>query len=688
MTDDKAIGPNARAANMNRWLLLAIAAGVIGCPVLVAGSETAKRPNILFAFADDWGRCAGAYARIDGNGTMNDAIQTPTFDRVAREGVLFRHAFVSAPSCTPCRSALLTGQHFWRTGRGAILRGAVWEASHQAFPFLLRDSGYHIGETYKVWSPGTPVDAPFGAGQYAYERAGGQFNQFSEQVTRMVAEGMPVDAAKQVLYKQVRANFDAFLAARDATRPFCYWFGPTNVHRKWIKGSGKAFWGIDPDALQGKLPPFLPDVPVVREDVSDYFGEVQAFDTALGLLLERLAELGELDNTLVVVSGDHGPPGFPHGKCNLYDFGSSVALAIRWGGANGGRVVDDLVSLTDLAPTFLELANAPVPNQMTGRSLVEILRSKKSGLVDPNRSAVFLGRERHVDSARADFMPYPQRAIRTNEFLYIINFRPDRWPLGDPYRLDSDNPPSSNELTEDTRCTLADEDAGPAKAWLVGMRDDPHWQSHFNWVYGKRPREELYDLKTDPHQTRNVAADLAYEPTRARLEQQLLGELKRTGDPRLLDEGRFFETPPMSGPALEGRPAARASAVADVPAQLRQILTAQAQAWNRGDLVAFMDDYWKSEQLTFSSGGQVHRGWQATLDRYREQYPTRERMGQLSFAELEFTALSADAYLVLGRWNVARPAGDLTGNFTVIFRRLDGRWVIVHDHTSRDVPPQ
>jgi ketosteroid isomerase-like protein len=297
---------------------------------------------------------------------------------------------------------------------------------------------------------------------------------------------------------------------------------------------------------------------------------------------------------------------------------------------------------------------------------------------------VFIGRERHVYNARADFMPYPQRAIRTNDFLYIINFRPDRWPLGDPYRLDGNNPPSAEEVTEDTRCTLADEDAGPTKAWLVGMRRDPRWKSHFDWVYGKRPREELYDLKVDPQQTRNVVADPAYAQARAALERQLLDELERTGDPRLVDDGRFFETPPMSGPATEARPEAEAPADGDVPAHLRELLAAQAAAWNRGNLEAFMDSYWNSEQLTFSSGGNVRRGWQSTLDSYRQRYPTRDLMGKLRFADLEFTALGADAYLVLGRWFLTRQAGDIGGTFTLIFRRIDGRWLIVHDHTSRD----
>lgn len=520
-------------------------------PVESLAVEPAERPNVLFVFADDWGRFASAYAKLDGPGTICDAIATPNFDRIAAEGVLFRHAFVSAPSCTPCRSALLSGQHFWRTGRASILRGAVWDGSLPAFPLLLNESGYHIGESYKVWSPGIPTDAPFGAGKFAYEKAGGRFNSFSETVTKLVGNSVPLHEAKQQLYDEVLKNFDACLEKRAAGQPFFYWFGPTNVHRSWVRGSGKALWGIDPASLQGKLPPFLPDVPVVREDLSDYFGEIHALDAMLGLLYQRLQEIGELDNTMIVVSGDHGAPGFPHGKCNLYDFGSSVSLAIRWGAAGGGRVVDDLITLPDLAPTFLEAAGVKVPSNMTGRSLINLLKSAKSGVVEPERNAVFIGRERHVENARADFAPYPQRAIRTHDHLYIINFRPDRMPLGDHYRLDGANEPSIQELSNETRVTLPDEDAGPTKAWLVSVRKEAPWREHFNWVYGPRPREELYDLKKDPYQTKNVAADADYAKVRQELEQRLLKTLEETGDPRLIEDGKFFETPPMAGPVNE-----------------------------------------------------------------------------------------------------------------------------------------
>jgi hypothetical protein len=215
---------------------------------------------------------------------------------------------------------------------------------------------------------------------------------------------------------------------------------------------------------------------------------------------------------------------------------------------NGGRIVDDFVNLTDLAPTFLEAGSVPVPEVMTGRSLWPVLKSEEIGLVDPERSWVVTGRERHVEIARADYSPYPQRAIHTADHLLIVNFRPERWPLGDPYRLDGDDVPTAEEITNSTRVTHPDEDAGPTKAWLVGVRNSPEWKSHYDWVYGKRPKYELYDRRNDPHEAKNVAEDPEYAEVKAALEKQLIAELKRTGDPRMIDDGVYFETPPLAGP--------------------------------------------------------------------------------------------------------------------------------------------
>jgi N-sulfoglucosamine sulfohydrolase len=541
------------------FTLLALFAINVCVTTQAASAEDPQRPNIVFAFADDWGRFASSYAKVDGPGTINDVVRTPNFDRIAQRGVLFRDAFVNSPSCTPCRSSLLAGQHFWRTGRGAILQGAKWDDAIPTWPLLLRDSGYHLGKTWKVWSPGTPADAPIGQQRHAFQKAGGRFNQFSQHATRMVDSGRTVDDAKRELLEEVRGNIRAFLAARTGKQPFCYWFGPTNVHRAWVRGSGKKLWGIEPDSLKGKLPPFLPDVSEVREDLADYLGEIAAFDAALGVLVEELESAGQLSNTLLAVSGDHGPPGFPHGKCNLYDFGTRVALAIAGPGivgnnAVGNRVVDDFVSLPDLAPTFLAAGNVDLPKQMTARTLWPVLKSDKSdksdksGQVDPERTRVFIGRERHVESAREGNLPYPQRAIRTADYLFVINFKPDRYPLGDPYGLDGDNPPTAEVLARNTFATLADEDAGPAKAWLVTHRDDPKWKPYFDKAYGRRPREELFALKTDPHQMKNVANDPAHAEALAKLRKQLLHELEQTGDPRLIENGKYYETAPLAGP--------------------------------------------------------------------------------------------------------------------------------------------
>ena len=188
---------------------------------------------------------------------------------------------------------------------------------------------------------------------------------------------MIIEFAKEELLKQVRENFISMLSKRKEGQPFAYWFGPTNVHRKWIKGSGMNLWGISADSLKGKLPPFLPDVHTVREDFSDYLGEVKGFDLALGVLIEELKKVGLYDNTIIAISGDHGPAGFPYGKCNLYDFGTRVSLALSGPGIIGNRVVNDFVTLPDLASTFLESGNVEVPNVMTSKSLWPILKSNK-----------------------------------------------------------------------------------------------------------------------------------------------------------------------------------------------------------------------------------------------------------------------------------------------------------------------
>ena len=436
------------------------------------------------------------------------------------------------------------GALLFRTGRGAILQGAVWDAAIPSWPLLLRSAGYFIGKSFKVWSPGTPADAPFGGNQFAYQKAGNLFNRFSNNATSMVKDGMTFDAARARMLAEVRGNFQTFLKEHPKDQPFCYWFGPTLTHRSWQKGSGKALWNIEPDSLRGKLPKFLPDVPEIREDVADYLGEVQAWDASIGVMLEVLQEAGELDNTLFVVSGDHGIPGFPAGKCNLYDFGVGVSLLARGPGIPAGRVVDDFTVLMDLAPTFLDAGGVKHPAGMQGRSLLKVLQSDKSGLVDPGRTVV-TGRERHVAAARAGNVPYPSRALCTADYLYIRNFQPECWPLGDPKGITDTTAPPAAALESNTFVTFADMDASPTRAWLVQHRNDPQWKWHYNFAFGKRPAEELYDVRKDPDQITNLAADPAFAVAKKDLAERLMKILTEAGDPRVIGDGQTFERSPF-----------------------------------------------------------------------------------------------------------------------------------------------
>lgn len=507
-----------------------------------------KRPNILFAFADDWGRYASCYSRFESNDSVNSSIHTPYIDRVADNGVIFTEAFVPAPSCTPCRSSVLSGRYFWQTGLGAILQGAVWDDRIPTFPQLLRQEGYHTGFSYKVWSPGNILDAPYGEVRASrYERAGNRFGLFSFDAMENLESDSEcnVEKAKKPLYDEVRQNFIDFIKDRNPEQPFCYWWGPTNTHREWRKGSGKKLWGIEPDSLKGKMDSSLPDVHAIREDFADYLGECMAFDRGLGIILNELEKLGELQNTFIVVSGDHGIPGFPRAKCNLYDIGCKVSLMACWPGIiPPGTVDNDVVNIMDLAPTFLDAAGIVPPADMTAKSLLG--RMKKRSL--PGKNYIVMGRERHVASARDRGLPYPQRALRTKDFLYIRNFAPERWPAGNPRGLDDPSvvPPASDLLEHNTEVAYADMDASPTKAWCIHNRQKPGYWDLFNLGFGKRPEEELYELVNDPNQMINLNKSPAHVADKERLADMLMQELIANDDPRVVQEICCFEQSPYT----------------------------------------------------------------------------------------------------------------------------------------------
>ncbi|MEM9478303.1 MAG: sulfatase [Verrucomicrobiota bacterium] len=508
------------------------------CLLLAAlplASFGAERPNILMLFADDLGRYASAYADPE-NPSPNDIVSTPFFDWVAKEGALGLNAFVSAPSCTPSRAAMVSGRHFFRNGSCSQLHHK-WYGDEELDPWnevegygkLLAKAGYHVGLTHKDHV----MNKQFGE---AYNKAGRKVNKFSQTVY----EEKDFAAAKEALYEECRKNFANFLKSRKEGQPFLYSFHPTNPHRKWIKGSGKELWGLDPDDLKGKMPPFLPDVHEIREDLADYMGEGMAFDKCCEILVEELKKIGELDNTLIVVSGDHGAPGFPRGKTNVYDFGARVLFAARWPGKiKAGQVISKPISLTDVAPTFVAAAGLPEVESMNGQNLLPALADGDHGNL---RDWALIGREVHVDGARELNLPYPVRALRTEDFLYVLNLKPDRLPMGGPLALASENPPTWEEINENTRLTYGDVDAGPTRTWILQNRDNPEYAKEWELGFGKRDAVELFDLKKDPHQIVNVAEEADYAEVRKKLHEQLMSELKAHSDPRL--DGDKFDYPP------------------------------------------------------------------------------------------------------------------------------------------------
>jgi uncharacterized sulfatase len=227
---------------------------------------------------------------------------------------------------------------------------------------------------------------------------------------------------------------------------------------------------------------------------------------------------------------------FPRAKASLYDYGSRVPLAIRWPVmVPGGRKVSDLVNLKDLAPTFLEAASLPVPQEMTGNSLRPILTSTKSGRVDPARSAAYFAMERH-DGCRKGGKGYPCRAIRTDDYLYIHNYEATRWPSGSPDRSVCARNLPFGEI-----------DSSPTKTYMM-ENAQKHGVAHLAALsFGMRPTEELYDVKKDPAQLTNLAGKAHMQSVQKMMRDQLMAYLKETGDPRILGKPALWDYYPYYG---------------------------------------------------------------------------------------------------------------------------------------------
>jgi N-sulfoglucosamine sulfohydrolase len=443
------------------------------------------KPNIIILMSDNqsWNHL-GCYG--------DPALSTPNIDKLAKEGIRFTHAYCSAPSCSPARASMLTGQDMWRLGEAANLWGS-FPNKFKIYTEILENQGYLVGFEGKGWGPGNYED-----GGWERNPAGDRYNSFEE-----------------------------FYNNKEKGQPFCYWFSSRDPHRPY-KVDGWQDPGIDISKIE--VPPYLPDITEVKKDIGDYYAEIQNFDRDVGSYIQLLQEMGEIDNTLIIVCSDNGWQ-MPRGLANLYDFGTRIPLVISMPSKyKGGRVIDDFVSLNDFAPTFLELAGIPIPEEMNANSFLNILESEEEGYVDESRNFMVTGRERHA-FVRKGGAGYGARAYRTRDFLYIRNYDHERWPAGDP------------PLYGDVDAHMLHYPC-PTKMYLLKNCDELRVKELFDLGFGKRPAEELYDLRSDPFQLNNVAYSEEYKEEKKTLSNKLTEYLKNSGDPRELGlEMKWINTP-------------------------------------------------------------------------------------------------------------------------------------------------
>lgn len=469
-------------------------------------SERDQRPNILFCVADDAGHMSAYGTRW---------LSTPNFDRVARQGILFDNAFTCNSKSAPSRASMITGRNSWQL-KEAGNHWANFPTEFRSYPEALAMNGYQTGYTGKGWGPGVAL------------KADGSKRSLTGKYWGKRKCVPPTDQISPIDYA---ANFDDFLASRDKSKPFCFWYGAKEPHRRYEYGSSARF-GKSPADIDS-VPAIWPDNDVVRTDMLDYAVEIEHFDTHLGRILDALEKAGELNNTLIIVTSDHGMP-FPRIKGQEYYDSAHIPLAVMWadGLVNPGRRVQETVSVIDFAPTILEAAGVSGEQSgmqpITGRSFMDIIKDNTDP--DTDRDYILIGKERH-DVGRPDDQGYPIRGIIRGKYLYIRNYEPGRWPAGDP------------------ETGYMEIDGSPTKTEVLKARRNPATACFWQLSMGMRPDEELYDIASDPGCVNNLAPDPDYDSIRKHLADEMTSRLTDEGDPRMSGNGDVFDRYPNMSPA-------------------------------------------------------------------------------------------------------------------------------------------
>ncbi|MCK4751769.1 MAG: sulfatase [Bacteroidales bacterium] len=486
-----------------------------------------KRPNILFANSDDQSFAHTSFAGCK-------FVNTPAFDRIAREGIYFNNCFAGSPGCAPSRSTIVTGRYHWQNEQ-AGQHASSWLKKYVPFIDLLEGNGYCTGRTGKGVSPF----------QYARDKndslwrktdAGGIIHS-----NIVYKKGTQSDerTAKGIGPINYFENFKYFMENVLEEKPFFFWYGAKEPHRSYEQDS----WKRNGKNLEDvEVPGFFPDHDIVRGDILDYAVEIEWFDLHLQRMLAYLEEIGELENTIVIVTSDNGMP-FPRAKANSYEYGVHVPFAISFPeNFPGGRIVDDPTSFADLAPTILELTGTSPEGMLpiSGKSITHILKSKKQGVVDDHKKYVFAGRERHSSSRYLNW-GYPQRVIRSKDFLLIWNLRPERWPAGAPQRL---KPGTTDELLpmygideqgkQQSDWAFTDIDRSPTKSFIIENHEDEGIKPYFQRAHDLRPEFELFDAQNDPYCLHNLSGKSEYQEIEKEMKNALLDELKKSKDTRIV----------------------------------------------------------------------------------------------------------------------------------------------------------
>jgi len=413
-----------------------------------------KKPNIILFITHDQGQHLSCYNSLQ----SPNSLKTPNIDSLAENGVKFENHFCTAPQCSPSRGSIITSKYPHQNGlMGLVNWGWTLPESNMTFPMYLKENGY---TTHLIG-----------------------FQHESRDVSTLGYDTV----SKRVVNYQYSCTisedkyYNFFYEHLNDDKPFYVCIGTPEVHRPFLA------WGKPVDPKSVKVPPYLPDHELIREDMAEFYGAIHTVDKVIGRVLKCLQLTGLKKNTIFIYTTDHGIH-FPRAKCSLYDPGIKTLLIMNWPEStlfSGGKVIKSMISNIDLLPTILDLIDAEIPKSIEGKSFLPILKEETQSI----RNNIYAEKSFHE-------IYDPMRCVRTRNYKYIHNFK---------------NSDTLYQLTKDI----------PASKILKKQVKNP------------RMEEELYDLEADSLEMNNLINNPEYESIADELRKKLNDWMVRTNDPIL-----------------------------------------------------------------------------------------------------------------------------------------------------------